>query len=204
MRNIFFPSCGYPISFFLCSTMSLRAESETGKLPSKTEARPVAKFEPFTGKIKKNRMRLRLQSNYDGFVVRELNRNDLVLILGETDDFYAIQPPNDFRGYVFRTYVLDNVIEGNRVNVRLKPDLESPVVAQLKSGDHVEGNVNATNNKWLEIKLPNTTRFYITKEFIEKVGDVAFKANFEKKQADIAHLLNTTEALSKSRNAKTF
>lgn len=192
------------LSFLLCSPFCLQAETETGKSPSKSENRPAAKFEPFTGKIMKNRVRLRLQSSYDGFVVRELNRNDLILILGEVDDFYVIQPPNDLRGYVFRTYVLDNVIEGNKVNVRLKPDLEAPVIAQLKSGDRVEGAVNATNNKWLEIKLPNTARLYIAKEYVEKAGDANFKAMFEKKQGDIYHLLNTTDSLSKIEIQKPF
>lgn len=203
MKHIF-PS--WPVlSFFLtCSTIGLQAETETGTSPNKSESRMTAKLEPFTGKITKNKVRLRLQPTFDGFVLRELSRNDLVLILEENDDFYAIQPPSDFRGYVFRTYVLDNVIEGNRVNVRLKPDLESPVLAQLKAGDRVDGNIDSANNKWMAIKLPQTARFYIAKEYVEKAGDAGFKTRFEKKQEEIYHLLRTTEALSKTEMQKPF
>jgi hypothetical protein len=174
------------------------------KSEAQTPSAVAAKFQPFTGKIIKNKVRMRLQSTYDGAVLRELNRNDLVIVLGETEDFYAVQPPADFRAYVFRTYVLDNVIEGNRVNVRLKPELEAPVVAQLNSGDRVEGTVHSANNKWLEIKIPETARFYIAKEYIEKAGDAGFKARLERKHDEAYHLLNTTEAVSKAEMQKPF
>lgn len=211
MRNVF-PSL-FTLSFFLsCSIPCLQAETDKDMISNKSETsvsnkseiNPASKLEPFTGKVTKNRVRLRLQSNYEGPVLREFNRNDLVLILGETDDFYAIQPPLDFPGFVFRTYVLDNVIEGNRVNVRLKPDLEAPVIAQLKSGDRVEGHVASANNKWLEIKLPDNARFYVAKEYIEKAGDVNFKARFERKKEEIYHLLNTTDTLSQAEMKKPF
>lgn len=181
------------------STIQVKAE----KAPLVTPI-PAPKFQPFTGKISKNKVRVRLQSSYDGPVLKELGRNDLVVVLGETEDFYAIQPPSDFKAYVFRTYVLDNVIEGNKVNVRLKPELEAPVVAQLNSGDRVDGTIYDKNNKWLEIKLPSTARFYIAKEYIEKAGDVGLKARLEKKHDEAINLFTTTEAMSKLEMEKPF
>jgi hypothetical protein len=206
------------LSFFLSCSPWLQAEIEANSTPSKSEAPSLnqaaksdfqatvsaEKFQPFTGKITKNRVRMRVQPAYDGSVLRELNRNDLVVVLGETEDFYAIQPPSDFRAYVFRTYVLDDVVEGSRVNVRLKPDLEAPVVAQLNSGDRVEGGVYTNNNKWLEIKLPENVRFYIAKEYVEKAGDAGLKARLDKKRDEGYQLLNTTEAMSKTEMQKPF
>lgn len=210
--------------FFFCSAPLLEAEIETeaSSIPSQAKTQPisptdaakaeartvppaiVSKFQPFTGKIIKNKVRLRLQSAYDAPVIRELNHRDLVVVLGETEDFYAIQPPDDFRAYVFRTYVLDNVIEGSHVNVRLKPELDAPVVVQLNSGDRVEGSVNPANNKWLEIKLPPTVRFYIAKEYVEKAGDAGLKARLDKKHEEVYQLLHTTEAVSKAEMQKPF
>lgn len=210
MRNMS-PSLLALSIFFSCITPGLQAaaEAEAGSAVKKTEAHPAiravgAKFEPFTGKITKSKVRLRLQSNYEGPVIRELNRNELVVILAETEDFYAIQPPTDIRGYVFRTYVLDNVVEGDRVNIRLQPDREATIVAQLKAGERIEGAVAPANNKWLEIKLPATTRFYIAKEYVEKVGDVGYKERLDKKRIAAYDLLNTTDAMSKSEMQKPF
>lgn len=167
---------------------------------------PVAavKLDPFTGKISKNKVRIRLQPSFDASVLKELNLNDLVVVDGESEDFYAIQPPADVKAYVFRTFVLDNVIEGSRVNARLKPDLDAPVVAQLNSGDRVEGVIHSGNNKWMEIKLPSKTRFYVAKEYVTKAGDAGLKARLEKKQEEAFQLINTTEGLAKAEMQKPF
>jgi uncharacterized protein YgiM (DUF1202 family) len=210
MRNIS-PSL-LALSIFLSCTPWLQADAEMqvnsiSKISNTRSVIPASvavHFEPFTGKIIKNKVRLRLQSNYDSPVLRELNRNDLVIVLGETEDFYAIQPPADVRGYVFRSYVLDNVVEGDRVNIRLKPDREATIIAQLKAGDHVEGTIASTNNKWLEIRLPNTTHFYIAKEYVEKVGDIGFKERLDKKRDAAYDLLNITDAMSKAEMQKPF
>lgn len=211
MRNIS-PSLLALSLFFSYSTPLLIAETETKEkaIPQKTETqkRPTSpispKFDSFTGKISKNRVRLRLQPNYEGPVLREMNPGEYVVVLGETDDFYAIQPPTDFRAYVFRTYVLDNIVEADRVNVRLKPDRDATIVTQLKAGDRVDGIPATTNSKWLEVKLPNSTRFYIAKEYVNKVGDVNFKDRLDKKRDAANSLLNTTDAMSEAEVQKPF
>jgi hypothetical protein len=189
--------------------MQAEIETKTPLISKKSETRAapssvVAKFEPFTGKIIKNKVRLRLQANYEGPVVRELNHHDYVVVLGENDDFYAVQPPSDIHGYVFRTYILDNVVEGDRVNIRLQPDREATIVSQLKAGDRVVGSVASANNKWLEIALPSTTRFYIAKEYVEKVGDAGFKERLDNRRQAAYDLLNTTDAMSKAELQKPF
>lgn len=188
---------------------SLYAEETTEtqkKLPPVNIAKtaPIQSFEPFTGKVVKNKVRLRLQPNLDGPVLRELNRDQLVVVLNQTDDFYAIQPLADMKAYIFRTYVLDNVIEGTRVNVRLQPDLDAPVISQLNSGDRVEGSIYANNTKWLQINIPGATRFYVAKEYIEKIGDAGYIARLEQKKNDVYHLLNTTKAVSEAEMQKNF
>lgn len=111
MRNVF-PSLFTLSVFIFCSTAQLQAEEGSAHLTETRASPPAApRFEPFTGKITKNKVRLRLQPTYDGPVLKELKRNDLLVILGEVEDFYAVQPPTDIQAYVFRTYVLDNVVE---------------------------------------------------------------------------------------------
>lgn len=182
---------------------------ETQSIAEKPIAPPAPKvaakpFEAFTGKVTKNKVRLRLQPTLDGPVLRELNRNDLLVVLGETDEFYALKPPANMKAYIFRTYVLDNVVEGSRVNVRLKPELDAPVVAQLNSGDRVEGVIDTANNKWMEIILPETARFFVSKEYIEKVGDAGLKARLDKRHDEVYRLLNTTQAISEAEMQKPF
>lgn len=203
------------LPFLLCSSLLtsspiLAIDSDTTS-PNKPISPPITSptpnrqnQEPFTGRITKNKVRVRLQPSFDAHVLRELNRDDLIVVKGESNDFYAIQPPKGIKAYIFRTFVLDNTIEGSHVNVRLKPDLEAPVVAQLNSGDHVTGTVNTANNKWLEIDLPDPVLFYISKDYVEKIGDAGLMARLDKRREEARELLNTTHAAAAAELQKSF
>src|SRR5947209_1386500 len=76
---------------------------------TQTSAQTIAKtssITPFTGKILRNKVRMRLQPTLDAGVVRELNNGEMIVVVGENEDFFAIQPPSDVKGYIFRTFVL--------------------------------------------------------------------------------------------------
>lgn len=185
-------------TFFVARSLSypLYGESDQSEIFSTAEPSSVQQSEPqkpftsFTGRTLRNKVRIRLQPTLDAPILREINKGDLFVVVGEMDDFYAIEAPSDIKGYVFRTYVLDNVVEGNHVNVRLEPNLEAPVIANLNAGDKIDGQISPINSKWLEITPPNSTRFYIAKEYVEKVGDSSFKVVLDKKREQGAQLLN--------------
>ncbi len=152
----------------------------------------VAAFRPFTGKVTKNKVRLRTQPSLDAPIIREVNREEMFVVVGESDDFYAVSPPPGTKAYIFRTFVLDNVVEGSRVNIRLEPNMEAPVIAQMNSGERVDGAISVQNNKWLEIVPPSSTRFYIAKEFVQNVGDPELITKLEKRKEAAQQLLTTT------------
>lgn len=161
-------------------------------------------FESFTGKIVGSKVRMRTQPSLDSHVVCETRSGQLFAVTGEDTDYYAIQPKKGMKGYVFRTFVLDGVVEGDRVNVRLYPDIEAPIVAQLNSGDHIEAVVSDVNNKWLEIELPETSHFYIAKEYIENIGPVELIATMEKRHREATHILSSAFLFAQSQIQKPF
>lgn len=158
----------------------------------------------FTGRITKNKVRMRSLPNLEAPVVRELNRNDMVLVTDENDEFYTVAAPQNMKAYIFRTFVLDNTVEGARVNVRLEPSVDSPSIAQLNTGDKVEGVISPINNKWLEIKIPESAKFYISKDFIEKVGDANYLAEITRKRNNVNALLENAYNDSLSELQKPF
>lgn len=164
----------------------------------------TTRISAFTGKILKNKVRMRLQPNLEGAILRELDANDMVVVEGESDDFYAVQPPPEVKGYVYRTYVLDGVVEGNHVNVRLEPDLSSPVIAQLNSGNRINGAVSARDKKWLEISLPQNTHFYVAKEYITKIGDASHMARLNKRRDELNQLMSSAIKNSQEELQKPF
>jgi hypothetical protein len=185
------------------------ANEESNDAPTPIEA-PASKFtqptsiSPFTGRVTKNKVRLRVQPSLDAKILKELSKDDLVVVVGESDDFYAIKPPTDTKGYVFRTFVLDNVIEGNRVNVRLEPELDAPIIAQLSSGDRVDGTISPLNSKWIEMTPPSSVRFYIAKEYLEKIGDPNLMARIQQRRVEVNSLLSTAYNMSQSELQKPF
>ena len=178
---------------FLCLASALQAAPV--KMPiAQQSPTDVAKrseaFKPFTGKITANKVRIRVKPDLESHILRQVHKNDLLLVIGEEGDFYAVEPPKGTKAYVFRSYILDNRIEANRVNVRLEPHVDAPIVGQLQAGDTVQGQVAATNHKWLEIPTPKGTRFYIAKEFLVQAGGPDFLAVMEKKKTQVEELLN--------------
>lgn len=163
-----------------------------------------SRFVPFTGKVSKTKVRMRLQPQYDASILREMQPGESIVVLGETDDFYAVRPPRDFKAYIYRTFVLDDAVEGKNVNVRLKPDLDAPVVAQLNSGDPAKGMIDPENPKWLIIDMPASARFYIAKEYVEKIGDADHLTRMEEKREKGDLLLRTNEAVASAELSKPF
>lgn len=159
-------------------------------------------FTAFTGKVTNSKVRLRNQPTLDAQIIKELKKGDLLVVLEELDEFFAVQAPPDVKAYIFRTYVLDSQIEGNHVNVRLGPDLESPIIAKLNAGDQVK--VNGSSGKWFEIAPPASTRFYISKDYVEKIGDASLMATLTKKDAELSQLLAATFDLSQEEMKKAY
>ncbi|MBI5273856.1 MAG: hypothetical protein HY860_02245 [Chlamydiales bacterium] len=193
----------------LCAATSHIIAEETALKQVSTSANPApAKtkqaFQPFTGKILGTSVRLRTEADVDSHVVKELEKGQLVVILGEKNDFYAVEPLKDTKAYIFRSFVLDNMVEGNRVNIRLSPEIDAPIIAHLSTGDKIDGKVSDKNNKWLEIVPPAGTKFYVAKEFIDYVGGPELKAIHDRKQESALQLVERANLLMQSELRKPF
>jgi hypothetical protein len=151
-------------------------------------AQSVVPYEayPFTGQIASKGVRLRTSPDLDSHIIRELSVGEHVLIIGEVDDFYAVQPSPDTKLYIFRSFVLDGVVEAQNVNVRTGPSLSDPVVTRLQSGTPVHGMPCAKNAKWLEISPPENTHFYLSKDYVKRIGgpEVIHELHAQKESLD--------------------
>ena len=169
-----------------------------------TPAVHSATFAAFTGKVRAGKLRLRVNPELDGYVIKELNKGTLLSIVGEKEDFWAVEPIADTKAYIFRSFVLDNTVEGNHVNLRLEPSLEAPVIGHMNSGEHVEGTISPLNSKWLEVTPPKSIQFYVSKEYIENVGGPEVKIEYETRRSKVEELLDTTALLVKAEMRKAF
>ena len=166
---------------------------------------PEVNVNPFTGKIKGRKVRMRLRPDLDSRIIKELSKNELVTIIGEKGDFWAVQAPAETKAYIFRSFVLDNVVEGNRVNIRLEPSLDAPVICHMNAGDKIENpTISPINSKWFEITAPSQTRFYIAKEYVEYAGGPEVKAQMDRRGFTAEQLIDASALLSKAELRKPF
>ncbi|MDE3045447.1 MAG: SH3 domain-containing protein [Verrucomicrobiota bacterium] len=187
--------------------LSFALQAAPAAAPAKTAALIAAEkksFKPFTGKVVANKVRLRVKPDLDSHIIRQVSKNDLLLVVGEEGDFYAVQPSKETKAYVFRSYILDNVVEANRVNIRLEPQVDGPIIGQLQAGDRIQGQVCPMNHKWLEIAAPNSTRFYISKEFLTQVGGPDYLISMEKRKSQVEEALNAAYAAAETECKKEY
>ena len=189
------------LAFFACAASPVFGDAADTSAPNESAQTP---FTPFTGKVTRDKVRMRSQPGLDAPIVKELNKGDLLVILGESDDFYAVQPPTGTKAYIFRTFVLDNTIEGNHVNVRMEPNVDAPIIAQLNSGEHVQGAVSQQNSKWLEILPPSSTRFFVSKDYINNIGDQSLLGTLERRRQEADQLMGAAIAIGQKELQKPF
>lgn len=188
------------IPFILLATGTLYSAPQ----PSFTSEKKAEAFKPFTGKVLSNKVRMRSKADLESHIVRQLGKQDLLLITGEEGNFYAIQPPKDLKTYVFRSYILDGVVEADRVNVRLEPHVDATIIGQLQAGTKVAGIPCATNPKWLEIAPPSGTHFYVAKEYVTYAGGPEFLAEMDKRKTQVETLLSSALCLAEMETKKSF
>lgn len=209
---------------FVLSILSLSAsemvtektsQPETSLPPTTSEqatypAKPMAPkklaepFRSFTGRVKAKKVRMRSNPDMESPIIKELQKGELVFVISEKGDFWGIEPPADCKAYVFRSFVLDGVVEGNHVNVRLEPSLDAPIIAHLSSGQKIEGQISSAHNKWLEITPPKGTCFYIAKDYLEVAGGPELKQQHDKRLGSVQQMLEAATALTKSEMKKPF
>jgi hypothetical protein len=183
------------------SVSSLQAEQTEAKA---TSARSGSSFKSFTGKVLGNNVRMRTSPDLDSHIVSELLKDDYVVVTAEKGEFYAVEPPSEMKAYIFRGFVIDDVVEGDRVNVRLAPDRDAPIVGHHSTGDKIAGKICDDHPKWLEINVPAATRFYVSKEYIEYAGKPEMKVVHDKRKDAVKQLFEATELLTQKEMLKPF
>ncbi|MFZ4098934.1 MAG: SH3 domain-containing protein [Chlamydiia bacterium] len=157
-----------------------------------------------TGRISRDRVRLRNRADRDAPVIMELHKDDLVLIDGLERDFYAVRPMQGMKAYVFRSYILDGNVEASNVNVRLAPSLDATVIGRLQQGERVSGEIAAAQSKWLEIACPEQCRFFVAKEYVEQAGGPDLYQKMGARQSEMHRLLQRAEHLAQQELSKPY
>ncbi len=161
-------------------------------------------FAPFTGQITGNKVRLRARPDLDSHIIKYLHKQDLLLVKGELGDFYVVAPPKEIKGYLYRAYIIDNIVDANKINIRLSPSAEAPIVGTLSKGAKIEGRIAPQNRKWMEIYSPSCMHLYVSKSYIQKMGGPEYLAIMEEKKERLQSLLSSSMKEAEQESKKDF
>jgi hypothetical protein len=68
----------------------------------------------------------------------------------------------------------------------------------------VDGAVSPLNSKWLEILLPDEVRFYVSKEYVENIGDISTFSTIQQRQNEVNALLVQAQGAAQDELQKPF
>ncbi|MDE3055540.1 MAG: SH3 domain-containing protein [Verrucomicrobiota bacterium] len=191
----------FRLLFGLCTAVSLYAASAKENPVPQAQVKP---FQSFTGRVIADKVRLRARPDLESKIVKQLGKGDLLLVIGEEGEFYAVRPPKETKGYVFRSYVLEGRVEAERVNVRLEPNLEAPIIGQLQAGDRIKGTVSDAHPKWLEIAAPSGSSFFVAREYVTSAGGPDLAIQHEKRASEVDQLMDEAFRLAEKECEKSY
>jgi len=192
------------LSFFVLGICSVGFATPSPIAASLVKEQTAKAFKPFTGKITANKVRMRVKPELDSHIVRQMHKDDLLLVVAEEGEFYVVAPPKEIKAYVFRSYILDETVEANHVNIRLEPHAEAPIIGMLDAGAKVQSQICPINHKWAEIGMPEGVRFYVSKEFLVSAGGADYLVTMEKRKAQAHDLLNSACLMAASECKKSY
>ncbi|MEG0287192.1 MAG: hypothetical protein RR599_00765 [Victivallaceae bacterium] len=153
-------------------------------------------FVAFTGMVKKDKVRLRISPHTNGFIVRELPQGEFLSVIGETGDFYIVKPHDIVSGYIFKAFTSNSSVDGEKVNIRLFPDISSPILTKLNKGTTIKEKALTPCGKWIEIRLPEECKFYVSKDYIEHKGSIELYDRIEKQKNIAMDLIDKAVSFS--------
>lgn len=183
------------LAILVLSQSALRADGvpEAVFPPAPTE---TATADAFTGKVNIHCAALRIAPTADALAIAECERSQLVKILGTEGDFYQVSPPEGLKAYIASRYIHDQRVQGERVNLRARPNTESTILGQVNTGDEIHTRALPQISEWVEVPFPAQRKIYIRKELVTRVGDIAAFEGLQQKRQEILVALQRAVGLA--------
>lgn len=151
------------------------AEAKTEKIP------------PFAGVISGDRVNIRAGGNLNFEILTQLNRDDKVIVLDRSPDWYKIKIPESSAVFISQKYVkrLRGVYQVNadRVNVRAGAGLNYNVIGQLNSGDRI--TVLEKKGDWYRVRPPVDFAAWVYRDFVKYYSTVEGHLRKEKSKKEL-------------------
>ncbi len=132
------------------------------------EAKPEISI-PFDGEINANMINVRADSTIGSDVICSINRGEPVSVIGQLYDWYKIRIPKGCPAYIHKSLVApldDKTVKvlKNRVNIRLRPEEQSPIIGKANADEIV--TVTGSAGDWFKIEPIASSFGWVNKKFV--------------------------------------
>ncbi len=122
-----------------------------------------------TGAVRGDRVNVRARPDTKAEVVAQLNKGDVVTILGREgagqEEWLRIAMPASAKCYVSAKLIADGVVTGDKVNVRCGPGTNFRDVGKVAKGERLQ--VIKTEGEWAQIKPTAGCSAWVAAQFVE-------------------------------------
>lgn len=156
---------------------------------------PAQEFQAFKGEVNADNINIRSDSTASSEVICNVNRGDYVEVILEFYDWYKIKLPKTAPAFIKKDLVQTSDgktarVLKDRVNIRLHPDLSSPIIGRANTNETV--NILEDNGQWYKIEPVNSFG-WIHKKFVNKVIPVKKHIKIERKIEEIEEVIETPD-----------
>ncbi|RKX45116.1 MAG: hypothetical protein DRP64_05245 [Verrucomicrobia bacterium] len=116
-------------------------------------------------KVTGDRVSLRSNPDINSELLDRAMKGEELVFLGKTNGWMAVQAPDSLDFWVSGQYVLNGVVQPEKLNVRSGPSPNYSVVCVVNKGDLVA--LRGEFNEWLKIAPPTGSRVWISEDYAE-------------------------------------
>lgn len=145
-----------------------------------------SKIPPFQGQVNADSINIRSDSTVSAELICKVNKGDYLEVVSELYNWYKVKLPVGAPSFIKNNLVKflgSDVLEisKNRVNIRLRPNMSSPIVGKIEKGERVK--YLAHRGRWLKVEPTGKSFGWIHTKFVDKITPVDRLENIEMSQA---------------------
>ena len=148
---------------------------------------------PFTGVVNGHDANARAGANLNYEIVTQLQKGDLVLVVGKWMQWLKIRSPEGTILWASAEYIQDGKVIANKLNVRSGANLKYNVICQLSREDEVEVVKTSEDGKWAGITPPEQAYLCIHEDLIDRKGGSDLYNAHSRRKAEVENKLSRVE-----------
>lgn len=177
---------------------------ETNITPSEANNPPKKSF-LFKGEVKGDDINIRADATASAEVIAKIKQGEILEVTSESYDWYKVRLPSTTSVFIYKNLAMISAdksasVAKDNVNIRLRPDLSSPIVGKAAQDETL--NILQEAGDWYKIEATPGCFGWIHKNYLAKIEEKASDAKKEEPATQPVKKVVTVEGLLKPKTMR--